>query len=172
MGAFKQKPYESVSVGNGAFIADFYVDEKKADIEHNYLHLHTPNRVFDMRVIGYPFGYLLAALKQGKEEEIHSFCVLLWRMTQEIYQDGALANDIVKAFIKRDRRLMREAERGAKAITPEQEQADAAFMQEVIKYAEASPKEREKMRKADRELIKEVLNEERQAHGEPISDNR
>lgn len=172
MGIIKQKPYESVSVGNGAFIADFYVDEKNADVEHNYLHLHTPNRVFDMRVIGYPFGCLLAALKQGKEEEIHSFCVLLWRMTQEIYQDVALANDIVKAFTKRDRRLMRKAERDAKAVTPEQEQADAAFMQEVIKYAEASPKEREEMREADRKLMKEVLDEEKEVHGEPFSDNR
>lgn len=159
MSIFKTKPRYSVNVGNGAFVADFFVDERHPDVEHNYLHIHTPNNVFEQKVVGYPYGYLLAAVSQGSEEEVHNYCVVLWRVTQEIYQDAGLANDILRAFAKYDKRLMKQAEKNADAVTPEAEQASRAFMEDVAAYADATPKERKKMREEWKDEARAALNE-------------
>lgn len=159
MSILKNKPRYSVDVGNGAFIADFYVDEKRADVEHNYLHIHAPNHVFEQKIVGYPYGYLLAAVSQGNEEEVHNYCVVLWRVTQEIYQDAGLANDILRAFAKYDKRLMRQAEKNAAAVTPETEQGAQAFMEDVAAYADATPKERKKMREEWKDEARAALND-------------
>lgn len=158
MSVLKNKPRYSVNVGNGVFIADFYVDEKRADVEHNYLHIHTPNHVFEQKIVGYPYGYLLAAVSQGNEEEIHSYCTVLWRVTQEIYKDAGLANDILRAFAKYDKRLMKQAEK-AKTITDAQEQASQAFMEDIVSEQGMSKKELKAKREADREIMKETLTE-------------
>lgn len=159
MSILKTKPRYSVDVGNGAFIADFYADEKRADVEHNYLHIHTPNHVFEQKIVGYPYGYLLAAVSQGNEEEIHSYCTVLWRVTQEIYQDKGLSNDILRAFAKYDERLMKQAEKEAAAVTPEQDMASAAFMEDIASEQDMSKKELKAKRETDRELMKEILTE-------------
>ena len=159
MSIFKTKPRYSVNVGGGAFIADFYVDEKRADVEHNYLHIHAPNHVFEQKIVGYPYGYLLAAVSQGNEEEVHNYCMVLWRVTQEIYQDAGLANDILRAFAKYDKRLMRQAEKNAAAVTPEAEQASQAFMEDIASESGISKKELKAKREADREMMKAALNE-------------
>lgn len=159
MSILKNKPRYSVDVGNGAFIADFYVDEKRADVEHNYLHIHTPNNVFEQKIVGYPYGYLLAAVSQGNEEEVHNYCVVLWRVTQEIYQDDGLANDILRAFAKYDKRTMKRGAEKAKAVTDEQEQGAQAFMEDIASESGMSKKELKEKREADKELMREVLNE-------------
>lgn len=166
MSIFKTKPRYSVNVGNGAFIADFYVDEKRADVEHNYLHIHTPNNVFEQKVVGYPYGYLLAAVSQGNEEEVHNYCVVLWRVTQEIYQDDGLANDILRTFAKYDKSLMKQVEKNAAAVTDSEEMASAAFMESVIERSQMSKKEAKAASEADKELMREILNEKEGENGE------
>lgn len=160
MSILKTKPRYSVNVGNGTFVADFYVDEKRADVEHNYLHIHTPNHVFEQKIVGYPYGYLLAAVSQGNEEEVHNYCLLLWRIAQEVYQDLGFANDIIHALNKRDKRLMKEAETNAKAVSDAEETASQAFMEDVVAYAEASPKERKRMSEESRKEMREILKED------------
>lgn len=162
MNILKTKPRYSVNVGNGAFIADFYVDERHPDMEHNYLHIHTQNHVFEQKIVGYPYGYLLAAVSQGNEEEVHNYCVVLWRVTQEIYQDAGLANDILRAFAKYDERLMKQAEKNAAAVTPEAEQGAQAFMEDIATYADATPKERKKMREEWKDEARAALNEDKE----------
>lgn len=161
MNILKTKPKHHLEIGSGTFIADFYVDEKNPDVKHNYLHLYAPNGVFEQKVVGYPFGYLLAAVSQGKEEEVHSYCVMLWRVTQEIYQDIGFCQDIIKAINKRDKRLMKEAEQNAKNVSEADEMASAELMKEAIAYAEASPKERKRMSKESRKQMREILNEDK-----------
>ncbi len=162
MNILKTKPKHHLEIGNGAFIADFYVDEKNPDVKHNYLHIYAPNGVFEQKVIGYPFGYLLAAVSQGKEEEVHSYCVMLWRVTQEIYQDLGFCQDIIKAINKRDKRLMKEAEQNAKNVTDWQEQADNALMREAIERGKPmSRQQRRKMERESRKEMREILNEDK-----------
>ena len=159
MSILKVKPKYHLEIGGKAFIADFYVDEKHPDVEHNYLHIHTPNNVFEQKIVGYPYGYLLAAVSQGNEEEVHNYCVVLWRVTQEIYQDAGLANDILRAFAKYDKRLMKQAEQKAKAVTDSEEMASQAFMEDIASESGMSKKELKAKREADRQMMKEVLNE-------------
>lgn len=168
MNILKTKPRYSVNVGNGAFIADFYVDEKHPDVEHNYLHIHTHNHVFEQKIVGYPYGYLLAAVSQGNEEEVHNYCVVLWRVTQEIYQDAGLANDILRAFAKYDKRLMKQAEKNAAAVTDSEEMASQAFMEDIASEQGMSGKELKAKREADKELMREVLNEKEDENGESV----
>lgn len=160
MNILKTKPKHHLEIGGGAFIADFYVDEKNPDVKHNYLHIYAPNGVFEQKVVGYPFGYLLAAVSQGNENEVHSYCIMLWRITQEIYQDLGFAQDIIKAINKRDKRLMKQAEKAAKSVSEHQELADTELMREVVAYAEASPKEHKKMSEESRKEMKQILNED------------
>lgn len=160
MNILKPKPKYHIEIGGGAFIADFYVDEKHPDVEHNYLHIHTPNKVFEQRVVGYPYGYLLADVSQGNEEEVHGYCMMLWRVTQEIYQEAGFANDIIRAINKRDKRLMKQAEKEAAKVSEAEEMASQSFMEDVAAYAEASPKERKRMSKESRKEMKQILNED------------
>ena len=157
MSIFKSKPAHHIEVCNGAMIADFYVNEK--DAKGCYLHIYAPNGVFEQKVVGYPYGYLLAAVNQGKESEVEAYCTMLWRITQEIYQDIGFANDIIRAINKRDRRLLKQAEKSAKAVSREQNEADEALMREVADYADASPKEQKKMRQQWKEDAREVLSQ-------------
>lgn len=165
MSILKTKPRYSVNVGNGAFVADFYVDEKRADVEHNYLHIHTPNHVFEQKIVGYPYGYLLAAVSKGNEEEVHNYCILLWRITQEIYQDIGFANDIIKAINKRDKRLMKQAEKKAVAVTDSEEMAAQAFMEDIASESGMSKKELKAKREADKAEMRAILNEKEGENG-------
>lgn len=162
MNILKTKPRYSVNVGNGAFVADFFVDERHPDVEHNYLHIHTPNNVFEQKVVGYPYGYLLAAVSQGNEEEVHNYCVVLWRVTQEIYQDAGLANDILRALAKYDKRTMKRGAEKEKAVTDSEEMASQAFMESVVERSQMSKKEAKAASEADKELMREILNEDKE----------
>lgn len=160
MSILKTKPRYSVNVGNGTFVADFYVDENRADVGHNYLHIHTPNYVFEQKIVGYPYGYLLAAVSQGNEEEVHNYCLLLWRITQEIYQDIGFANDIIRALNKRDKRLMKQAEKNAAAVTDSEEMASQVFMESVVERSQMNKKEAKAASEADKEIMREILSGE------------
>lgn len=162
MSIFKTKPRYSVNVGNGAFVADFFVDERHPDVEHNYLHIHTPNNVFEQKVVGYPYGYLLAAVSQGNEEEVHNYCVMLWRVTQEIYQDAGFANDILRAFAKYDKRMMKRAEKNADAVTPEAERGAQAFLEDIASESGMSKKELKAKIEADKAEMRAILNEDKE----------
>lgn len=162
MNILKTKPRYSVNVGNGAFVADFYADEKRPDMEHNYLHIHTPNHVFEQKIVGYPYGYLLAAVSQGNEEEVHNYCVVLWRVTQEIYQDAGLANDILRAFAKYDKSLMKQAEKNAATVTDSEEIASAAFMDDIVSEQGMSKKELKAKREANKAEMRAILNEDKE----------
>ncbi|WP_305156204.1 hypothetical protein [uncultured Muribaculum sp.] len=160
MNILKTKPKHHLEIGNGAFIADFYVDEKNPDVEHNYLHIYAPNGVFEQKVVGYPYGYLLAAVSQGDENEIHSYCIMLWRITQEIYQDLGFAQDIIKAINKRDKRLMKQAEKEAAKVSEAEEMASDALMREAIERGKPmSRQQRRKMERESRKEMKQILNE-------------
>lgn len=161
MTILKTKPKYHIEIGNGAFVVDFYVDEKHPDVKHNYLHIYAPNGVFEHKIVGYPYGYLLAAVSQGKEEEVHSYCVMLWRVTQEIYQDPNFANDIIRALNKRDERLMKEAEDNAKKVTEVEEIASDALMREAIERGKPmSRQQRRKMERESRKQMRKILRED------------
>ena len=161
MSIFDKKPYKSVVCGSGAFTLDFYVDEKHpTDKSKNYLHITTPSGAFEQIVRNYAYGYLLIAAEKGNIRELEAYCLMLYRVSDEVYQDLGFASDIIKAINKRDKRLMREGASKAKSVTPEQEQGDMALMSDVAAFADATPKERKQMRKQWKEDAREALRED------------
>ena len=154
---FKQKPKYTYEVGGGAFKLEFYIDEKNP--KGNYLHITTPSGVFEQTLRNYPFGYLLAASQQGKTSELEAYCVLLYRVSEEIYQDLGFCSDIIKAIQKRDKRLMKQAEKEAANVSEAEEMGAQAFMEDIVSEQGLSKKELADKRKADREILKEILSE-------------
>lgn len=161
----KNAPKHHIEIANGAVIVDFYVNEK--DIKKCYMQMYARNGAFDYKIGAcYTYGYLMEAINQGNTRELEVFCILLWRMTQECYQDQTLAKDLVRCFNARDERLMKQAEENAAAVTPEAEQGAQSFMEDIISEQGMSKKELKAKREADRELMKEVLTEKEGENGE------
>lgn len=154
----KNAPKHHIEIANGEVIVDFYVNEKS--IKKCYMRMYARNGAFDYKIGAcHTYGYLMAAVNQGNTRELEAFCILLWRMTQECYQDETLAKDLVTCFNARDERLMEQAEREAAAVTPEAEQGAQVFMEDVASEQGMSKKELKAKREADRQIMKEVLTE-------------
>lgn len=155
----KNAPKHHIEIANGAVIVDFYVNEK--DIKKCYMRMYARNGAFDYKIGAcHTYGYLMAAINQGNTRELEAFCILLWRMTQECYQDETLAKDLVTCFNARDERLMKQAEKNAAAVTDSEEMASQAFMESVVERSQMSKKELKAKREADRQMMKEILNED------------
>lgn len=161
----KNAPKHHIEIANGAVIVDFYVNEK--DIKKCYMRMYARNGAFDYKIGAcHTYGYLMAAINQGNTRELEAFCILLWRMTQECYQGETLAKDLVTCFNARDERLMKQVEKNAAAVTDSEEMASAAFMESVIERSQMSKKEAKAASEADKELMREILNEKEGENGE------
>lgn len=157
----KNAPKHHIEIANGAVIVDFYANEK--DIKKCYMRMYARNGAFDYKIGAcHTYGYLMAAINQGDTRELEAFCILLWRMTQECYQDETLAKDLVTCFNARDERLMKQAEKGAAAVTPEQDMASAAFMEDIASESGMSKKELKAKREADKAEMRAILNEDKE----------
>lgn len=155
----KNAPKHHIEIANGAVIVDFYVNDK--DIKKCYMRMYARNGVFDYKIGAcYTYGYLMEAINQGNTRELEAFCILLWRMTQECYQDETLAKDLVTCFNARDERLMKQAEKEAAAVTDSEEMASQAFMEDIASESGMSKKELKAKREADRQMMEAALNEE------------
>lgn len=157
MKIFKQKPIKTYEVGNGTFKLDFYVDEKNA--MGNYLHIYTTNGTFSQKIGGYTYAYLWVAAEQGNISELEAYCLMLWRISNEIYQDLGFCSDIIKSINKRDKRLLKQAATQAKETTDEDIASAEVFWDGVVADQSLSKKEFEEKRKADKQILKEVIHE-------------
>lgn len=166
MNLFRRKPKYHFVFGNGSvggFEVDFYMTENRP--KDCYVHIHGKSvggSIFDVKLNGYTYGYLMESARQGNEDNIHGFCVMLCTLANQVYIDEGLCNDVITAIGKYQKRLMKKAEEAAKSVTPEREMAEQAFMESVVEYAAATPKRRKKISKAEREMLKEVLNENKE----------
>lgn len=152
----KNAPKHHIEIANGAVIVDFYVNEK--DIKKRYMRMYARNGAFDYKIGAcHTYGYLIAAINQGNTRELEAFCILLWRMTQECYQDETLAKDLVTCFNARDERLMKQAEKNAAAVTDSEEMASQALMEDIVSEQGLSKKELAEKREADKAVMREIL---------------
>lgn len=164
MSILKTKPYKTVECG--CFIANFYY--KEGNLAKTYLEITTESGVWSMRIAGntHPYGYLLEAANQEKIEQIHGYAAMLFILSQQFTQDQALTNDVVHGINKWQKRMDAKAKETAKNVSAAEETASQIFMEDVAAYAESSPKERKKMRKADKDAMREALNEKESKNGE------
>lgn len=143
----------------GAFIVDMYHDEK--DVRKCYAQITTVSDNFSLKVTGYPYGYLMESAAQGNEENIHGFCAMMYLVADGVYRDAGFAKDLMKSISKYQKRLEKKAEDAAKNVTEAQEEADTALLNDIISEQGMSKKELKAKREADKEALREVLNEDK-----------
>lgn len=156
---FKKKPYKSVEVGEWLF--EWFYDEK--NIRGCYLIISTQSAMFKLHIGGSSpvYGYLLAAAEKGMTEQLHGYIAMMYVTSNVLVQDQGFVNGLNKEISKWMKRQEKQAERNAKAVTPEQEQGDMALMSDVARFADANDKERKQMRKQWKEDAREALREDK-----------
>lgn len=161
MSILKQKPFRSAEVSPYRFV--FYYDEtnvRKGILKGTYLEISTVRDdeqwSFIMPGDSHAYGYLLAALYQGKTEQLANYARLLWSVSMLDTTDQGFDNDAWKVVLKWQKRMFKRAESKAKAVTETEETASQAFMESAIKRSKMS---RDEVKK-EREELKKVLKEE------------
>lgn len=109
-----------------------------------WLEIRTMSGNFSVRYTAaeYPYGYLLEALNQNKEETVHGFCERIYLWSMLILHDQKLADDMDEAVHQYHKRL--EAENPV--VEDETEEKIALDeVKEVQEFVEKSPKEKKKL---------------------------
>lgn len=153
----QRKPYLVKEVGEWKFTFHY----KEGSIERTFLSITSTSGIYSMHIGGntHAFGYLLAAAKQGLDNQLAGYATTLYIPAMGITQDQGLCNDVQKAISKWMKRKEAEAKSAAKAVTPEQDMASAALMEDIVSEQGMSKKELKAKREADREMMKVALNE-------------
>lgn len=160
----QRKPYLVKEVGEWKFTFHY----KEGSIERTFLSITSTSGIYSMHIGGntHAFGYLLAAAKQGLDNQLAGYATTLYIPAMGITQDQGLCNDVQKAISKWMKRKEAEAKSAAKAVTPEQDMASAALMEDIASESGMSKKELKAKREADKELMKAALNEKEGENGE------
>lgn len=160
----KRKPYLVKEVGEWKFTFHY----KEGSIEKTFLSITSTSGIYSMHIGGntHAFGYLLAAAKQDRLDQLQGYAVTLYVPAMAMTQDAGLTADVQKAINKWMKRKEAEAKSAAKAVTDSEEMASAAFMESVIERSQMSKKEAKAASEADKELMREILNEKEGENGE------
>lgn len=158
---FKRKKQEPIfHVEIAGFVVNWYF--KEGSIVDSYMEIRTVSDNWRMRLDARHemYGYLAAAAKQGKKEQIHGYCVTLYLLATILEQ--GLIDDVGKALAKYMKRKDKEAQAEAKKVTEAQIAGDEALMNEAIERGElrGNKKAERKAAKESREEIRKVLQED------------
>lgn len=161
----KQTPIHHVECG--CFIVNWYF--KESSIVDSYMEIRTVSDNWRMRIDARHevYGYLMAAVEQGKESQVHGYCVTLYMTATAMTQDQGFVNDIQKAITKFMKRMEKQSESEAKAVKEEQIAADEALMQEAIERGSLKGDKKAERRASEesKKMIKDVLEKDIQAEG-------
>lgn len=116
---------------------------------------------FTLKTVGmvYPNAFLYDALVKGDEGLLQWYCNRMYEITTLLLTDQGLADDVQKALTKYDKRLQVVAERKAKEITKEEDAIAAEQVKANIEYANMTKKQRKQYKKALREELRNMSNE-------------
>lgn len=153
----QRKPYLVKEVGEWKFTFHY----KEGSIERTFLSITSTSGIMNIHLGGntHAFGYLLAAAKQERIDQLQGYIVSLFIPAMAMTQDQELTSGVQKAIVEWQKRKEAEAKSAAKAVTPEQDMASAALMEDIASESGMSNKELKAKREADREMMKEVLTE-------------
>lgn len=160
----QRKPYLVKEVGEWKFTFHY----KEGSIERTFLSITSTSGIFNCRIGGntHAFGYLLAAAKQGLDSQLAGYITTLFTPAMAMTQDQELTSGVQKAIVEWQKRKEAEGAEKAKAVTDSEEMASAAFMESVIERSQMSKKEAKAASEADKELMREILNEKEGENGE------
>lgn len=153
----QRKPYLVKEVGEWKFTFHY----KEGSIKRTFLSITSTSGIYSMHIGGntHAYGYLLAAAKQGLDSQLAGYITALFIPAMAMTQDQELTSGVQKAIVEWQKRKEAEGAEKAKAVTPEAEQGAQAFMEDIVSEQGMSKKELEAKREADKELMREVLNE-------------
>lgn len=154
-----RKPKYTLNMGEGALIAEFYVNDKKLDYKNNYLRIYAPNGVFDLKVVGETYMRLLGAMLNENVREIELFSTYMWIITSGFYGDEQFVRDIVKAVEDKEDRLLAKGAEQAIAVTDTEEEMNQALMDDIVADLSKSKEELARDREEMREIAKELFNQ-------------
>lgn len=159
-----RKPYLVKEVGEWKFTFHY----KEGSIDKTFLSITSTSGIFNCRIGGntHAYGYLLAAAKQGLDSQLAGYITTLVIPAMAMTQDQELTSGVQKAIVDWQKRKEAEGAEKAKAVTDSEEMASAAFMESVIKRSQMSKKEAKAASEADKELMREILNEKEGENGE------
>lgn len=143
----------------GEFIVNFYF--RKGSIKDTYMEIKTTSNVFEMRLDGRAeiYSYLFAAAEQGLTDQIHGYCLRMFEFGMLMHKDQEMLNAHDEVMRKYYENLNTQAEVEAAKVTKEQELAAEAFMRDAIERGALKGKAAKEASKAEKELIKQVLEE-------------
>lgn len=157
----QRKPYLVKEVGEWKFTFHY----KEGSIERTFLSITSTSGIMNMRLGGntHAFGYLLAAAKQGLDNQLAGYATTLYIPAMGITQDQGLCNDVQKAISKWQKRKEAEGAEKAKAVTDSEEMASQAFMEDIASEQGMSKKEQKAKREADKAEMRTILNEDKES---------
>lgn len=160
----QRKPYLVKEVGEWKFTFHY----KEGSIEKTFLSITSTSGIFNCRVGGntHAFGYLLSAAQQGLDAQLQGYAVTLYIPAMAMTQDAGLTADVQKAINKWMKRKESEAKSAAKDVTETEEIASKAFMESVVERSQMNKKEAKAASEADKEIMREILNEKEGENGE------
>ena len=153
----QRKPYLVKEVGEWKFTFHY----KEGSIERSFLSITSTSGIFNCRIGGniHAYGYLLAAAKQERIDQLQGYIVSLFIPAMAMTQDQELTSGVQKAIVEWQKRKEAEGAEKAKAVTDSEEMASQAFMESVVERSQMSKNEAKAASEADKELMREVLNE-------------
>lgn len=153
----QRKPYLVKEVGEWKFTFHY----KEGSIERTFLSITSTSGIMNMRLGGntHAFGFLLAAAIQDRLDQLHGYIVSLFIPAMAMTQDQELASGVQKAIVEWQKRKEAEGAEMAKAVTDSEEMASQAFMESVVERSQMSKKEAKVASEADKQMMKEILNE-------------
>lgn len=145
---------------------DFYY--KEGNIRRTYLKITSTSGIMSLILGGntHAYGYLLAAATQDRIDQLQGYIVSLFIPAMAMTQDQELTSGVQKAIVEWQKRKEAEGAEKAKAVTDSEEMASQAFMESVVERSQMSKKEAKAASEADKELMREVLNEKEGEDGE------
>lgn len=153
----------------GAYRFNFYRDEKKlrkGSVNGTYLKISAIGRdeQWSLTIPGnaHVYGYLIAALEQGKTEQLHGYAFMLNAVSMLLTQDEGFNADIQKAIMSWQERMNEKAKVAAENVTDSEEMASAVFMESVVERSQMSKKEAEAASEAEKAEMRAILNEDKE----------
>lgn len=119
---------------------------------------------FTLKTMGmvYPNAFLYDALTKGDADLVQWYCNRMYELTTLLLTDQGLFNDVQKALNEYDKRLQVIAEQKAKEVTEEEERMAAEQVKANIEYANMTKKQRKEYKKALREELRRMSNENKE----------
>jgi hypothetical protein len=160
MKRLKNKPYKTCEVGEWVF--DFYY--KEGNIRRTYLKITSISGIMSLILGGntHAYGYLLAAAKQERIDQLQGYIVSLFIPAMAMTQDQELTSGVQKVIVEWQKRKEAEGAEKAKAVTDTEEQASQAFMEDIASEQGMSKKELKAKREADKAEMRAILNEDKE----------